>query len=286
MLPEHGNSAEELLVAADRALYAAKYRGGERVEIYRPEYWSSGEALGAQHVLALEAALAQERFLLFGQPILDLRQGRTAGVELLLRFRSEDGDPVPPSRYLPIAERLGLLPRIDRWVVQQAIRYARQHAGRVHVNLSPQTLRNFDVLDVFLQELREAPLSPGTLVFELTETAADAELASTWEHLAALRALGCAVAIDDFGVGYSSFHRLRSLPIDFLKIDGIFVVDLLDDPVSRRIVHSMVELADALGAETIAEWVEDERLLDVLRELGVDYAQGFAIGAPRPLEPS
>ncbi len=283
---EHGNSVEELLVAADRALYAAKYRGGARAEVYRPEHRSLGGSLVARYARILEAALEQERVVLLGQPILDLRQGRAVGVELLLRLSAGDGEALPPSRFLPIAERLGLLPRIDDLVVREAIRYARQCTQRVHVNLSLETLRDRDVLDSFFEELRAAQLPPGTLVFELTETAVCAEFSSVLEHLAALRALGCAVAIDDFGVGYSSFQRLRLLPIDFVKIDGTFVVDVLEDQVSRCIVCAMVELARALGAETIAEWVEDERQLEVLRQLGVDYAQGFAIGAPRPLEPS
>ncbi|MDW8060556.1 MAG: EAL domain-containing protein [Thermomicrobium sp.] len=285
-IPEHGHSVEELLVAADRALYTAKFRGGERIELYEPERHRSDGSLVVRSLATLQAALERNDFLLLAQPIVDLRSRRPVGQELLLRLRKDRDRSSEPENFLPIAERLGLMPKLDLWVIRQALRSAERTGQRVHVNLSAQTLRDTGTLRTLVEEVEKATFLAGNLVLELTETAAIADFQRARDEFTALRSRGCRFAIDDFGVGYSSLYQLRSLPIDILKIDGSFVAGLLDDPVNRHIVRAIVELARALGTETVAEWVEDERLVPVLQELGVDYGQGFALGPPVPLEPS
>lgn len=285
LFPEHGTTVEELLIAADRALYTAKYRGGSRIETYDIGRSQANPPSATAFAQYLEAALANDTFCLLSQPILDLRSGLVSGYELLLRLR--EGDRLlDPSGFLPIAERLGLLPKIDLWVVERAAQLARAWGQRIHVNLSVQTLHDAQALHAFEKIFERHAVPDGRVVFELTETIAIADFAWAREQLQRLRNRGCLLAIDDFGVGYSSLYQLRSFPVDFLKIDGSFVVDLLDDPVDRSIVRAIVELARALGAETIAEWVERESLLDELRALGVDYAQGYAIGRPQLVEES
>jgi len=285
LFPEHGTTVEELLIAADRALYTAKYRGGSRIETYDIGRSQANPPSATAFAQYLEAALANDTFCLLSQPILDLRSGSVSGYELLLRLR--EGDRLlDPSGFLPIAERLGLLPKIDLWVVERAAQLARAWGQRIHVNLSVQTLHDAQALHAFEKIFERHAVPDGRVVFELTETIAIADFAWVREQLQRLRNCGCLLAIDDFGVGYSSLYQLRSFPVDFLKIDGSFVVDLLDDPVDRSIVRAIVELARALGAETIAEWVERESLLDELRALGVDYAQGYAIGRPQLVEES
>ena len=283
LFPEHGTSVEELLIAADRALYTAKYRGGSRFETYDIGGSQTNPPSATAFAQYLEAALATDTFCLLSQPILDLRSGLVSGHELLLRLR-EGNRLIDPSGFLPIAERLGLLPKIDLWVVERAAQLARAWGQGIHVNLSAQTLHDAQALRT-LETIFEQQATPaGKVVLELTETVAIADFVWMREQLQRLRNYGCLLAIDDFGVGYSSLYQLRSFPVDFLKIDGSFTVDLLNDPVDRSIVHAIVELARALGAETIAEWVEHESLLDQLRTLGVDYAQGYAIGRPQLVE--
>ncbi len=283
LFPEHGVTVEELLIAADRALYTAKYHGGSRIETYDVGRVRTDPPSVTASARYLEAALASGAFCLLAQPILDLRTGQVVGHELLLRLR-EGSRLLDPSSFLPIAERLGLLPKIDLWVVERAAQLAHASGQRIHVNLSAHTLHDAQALHALETIMQRFAIPSGTIVFELTETVAITDLAWVREQLQRLRRFPCLLAIDDFGVGYSSLYQLRSLPVNFLKIDGSFVVNLLQDPVNHRIVRAIAELAGALGAETIAEWVEEESLLSELRTLGVDYAQGYAIGRPQPLE--
>ncbi len=281
LLPEHGTTVEELLTAADRALYTVKSRGGGAVEVFDVQrHRPVGPFVPLGFRQRLEAALANADLVTLAQPILDLRRRVTVGYEFLVRLR--DGDRLlEPSSFLPAAERLGLLPRVDQLVVEQAIRLARSIEGRIHVNVSSQTIHDPDTRRTFFRILRQGALPPGRLVLEVTESAAVTDVVGAREFLETVRRLGCSVALDDFGVGFSSLYQLRSLPVDFLKIDGAFIARLLESEVDQRIIRAIVDLAQAIGARTIAEWVETETLLDLLEALGVDEAQGYAIGKPR-----
>jgi diguanylate cyclase (GGDEF)-like protein/PAS domain S-box-containing protein len=293
LFPEHANDAEELLARADMAMYRAKGEGGRRAVIYQP---GEAEARRLQSRLSWEgrvrAALAEGRLRLYCQPIVDLRSGQVNRYELLLRLQ-EEGEVIAAGAFLPAIERLDLIRQIDQWVVQQALSLLQRLESRgeqvylhldIHVNISGRTLGQNGTVEAIERLVREAAPSPGRLVFEVTETAEIPDLELARQFMLRMKELGCAFAADDFGVGYSSLQRLRSLPFDFVKIDGSFVAGVADNEADRRLVRAIAAAARAIGMESIAEQVEDERTLAVLRLCRVDYAQGFWAGYPRPVE--
>jgi EAL domain-containing protein (putative c-di-GMP-specific phosphodiesterase class I) len=229
----------------------------------------------------MRRALAEDRFTLFAQPIIDLRDDRNVQFELLLRMVGERGGLVAPGLFLPVAERHGLIPEIDRWVLGEAAFFAA--AGHsVQVNVSAASLADPGMADHVEWSLAAAGAPASRLVLEITETAAMAD-----EHLAAsfvkrVRALGCRVALDDFGTGFGSLRYLKRFRVDMLKIDREFVTDLLQDPASEHVVRAVVQLATNFGVETVGEGVEDAATLARLRALGVDRAQGFHLASPAP----
>lgn len=227
-------------------------------------------------------ALREERFVLHAQPIVGLADGRVTQHELLLRLHEDDGRLLAPAAFLPDAERHALMRPIDRWVVEAGLRQA---AGgmRVQLNLSGQSVGDPGLIDELEQGLQRHRVRAGDVTLELTETAlaADPEAAARFTHAA--RALGLRLALDDFGTGYNGFTHLKHLAIDELKIDRQFVGDLLEAPASHAVVQAIVTLALGLGIVTVAEGVEDAATLEHLRDLGVDFAQGFHLGRPAPL---
>ncbi len=233
----------------------------------------------------LRAALQTGSFRLFAQPILRLRDGEIAAYELLLRL-VEAGELILPGEFLEAAEASPLIREIDRWVLREALRLLpRLPKGiSLQVNLSRKSLQDPGLLVHLRRAFEEAVREPERLVLEITETAALADFAAARQVIEELHRLGVRVALDDFGVGHSSLAELKLLPVDALKIDGGFVRELATSVVDRYIVRSIVELAHGLGLVTVAEHVEDELTLRLLRELGVDCAQGFAVGPPRPIE--
>jgi diguanylate cyclase (GGDEF)-like protein/PAS domain S-box-containing protein len=272
---------EDLMAAADRAMYAAKEAGRDRAEFAAASATSEGvhSRLGWEHLI--REALERDRFVLHRQPIMDLRSGEISQHELLLRMRHED-ELVMPGTFLGVAERLGLIHAIDRWVVGEAIRLlAADPELRLEVNLSALSLDDHQLLDMVRKGLAKHRVSPGRLVFEITETAATGNIDVAVEFAQALAELGCHFALDDFGAGFNSFYYLKQMPAQYLKIDGDFV----RPPRSRAdelVIDSIVTIARGLDKRTIAESVEDAETLEMLREAGVDYAQGFHIGAPEP----
>ncbi|MFN3743015.1 MAG: EAL domain-containing protein, partial [Anaerolineales bacterium] len=178
---------------------------------------------------------------------------------------------------------LGIIRAIDRWMWGQALQLIRDHNLSVHVNLSAKTLNDIEAIEAMASDLDASKIPPDRLVVEITETAAIANVGKTLRCIEILRAGGCRFALDDFGVGFSSLYYLKRLPADFLKIDGTFIRTLAEDGENRQIVRAIAELARGLGRETIAEWVEDEATLRHVRDLGVDYAQGYHIGNPIPV---
>lgn len=218
--------------------------------------------------------------MLHAQPILDLRSGRVAACELLIRMVSESGEIIAPGEFLPVAERLSLVTEVDRWVLGEAIDLAGQ--GPVTINLSARSLGDPRITSAVRDAIAHG-LNPGNLTFELTETAVMTDFDNALEFVSALTALGCALALDDFGTGFGSFTYLKYLPARYLKLDMEFVHDVDTDPSDREIVRSLVTIAHALGKETIAEGVESADVVHALRDLGVDYVQGFHVGRPVPL---
>jgi diguanylate cyclase (GGDEF)-like protein/PAS domain S-box-containing protein len=284
-------AAAPILSAADAACFIAKDKGRNRVHVHdrRDEATArrSGELDWASRI---DGALRHDRFVLYGQRIapVDARPGN-GHYELLVRMRDEQGALVPPMAFLPAAERYGLMPAIDRWVVRQAFTTlaAARAEGAMHlrfsINLSGASLNDEAFLG-FLQAQFEAHSIPHALIcFEVTETTAIANLDNAARLIDALRGLGCKFSLDDFGSGMSSFGYLKHLRIDYLKIDGAFVKDIVTDRIDAAMVEAIHRVGQALGLETIAEFVENDAILERLRELGVDYAQGYGIHVPQPL---
>jgi diguanylate cyclase (GGDEF)-like protein/PAS domain S-box-containing protein len=282
-------TAETLLAEGDIAMYDAKDAGRDRVEVY--------DAAAVRHPrmragLAWEermrSALENDGFVLYGQPIMPLDGHPEHRYELLLRMLSDDGDVIPPSTFLYVAERSDLAQQIDRWTVAEAIeRLAEQQsAGRdVHfeVNLSATSIGDPAMADFIGSAVSGAEVDPSLLTFEVTETAAIVNLGQAKGFADRLRDIGCRFALDDFGAGFASFYYLKHLAFDFLKIDGEFIVGLPSSRVNQLVVRSVVDIARGLGKRTIAEFVGDDATVALLREYGVDYAQGFHIGRPRNL---
>jgi diguanylate cyclase (GGDEF)-like protein/PAS domain S-box-containing protein len=282
--------AEEALINADLAMYDAKEAGRNRSVTY------GGASRGQAHIEArlewaerIRAALDEDRLVLHAQPVVETATGRTTQHELLVRMIDAHGDLIPPSSFLPVAERFGLIREIDRWVVTRAIRMLGEHReeGRrptVEINLSAHSLGDAQLALHIGRELRAAGVDATQLIFEVTETTAIGNIAAARTFAERLGELGCRFALDDFGAGFGSFYYLKHLPFDFIKIDGEFVRNCTADPTDRLVIGAVVELARGMGKRTIAEFVGDEATLTVLCELGVDYAQGFHLGPPAPLE--
>jgi diguanylate cyclase (GGDEF)-like protein/PAS domain S-box-containing protein len=280
-------SGGELLAQADLAMYAAKEAGRDRVAEFTREGQEQLDA-GRTWSDRIRHALEQDLLVLHWQPILDLRTQEVSQYELLLRMQAEDGRLVPPGAFLATAERFGLIQQIDRWVVRQAVRLVAAHerAGRqllIEVNLSGKSMNDRDLLPLIEEELSRTPIEPSSLIFEVTETAAVADIDQARRFAQSLTDLGCRFALDDFGAGFASFYYLKHLPIAYLKIDGDFIRDLPRTPIDQLVVKALVQISQGLGIKTIAEFVEDQETLAFLENYGVDYAQGYHIGRPTPI---
>jgi PAS domain S-box-containing protein len=230
----------------------------------------------------IRRAFQEDRFELHAQPIIDLATGETVQRELLIRMRDSDGKLIPPSAFLPAAEKHGAIRAIDRWVIAKAADIA---AGGIDlaINISAASIGDPELVANIEQELARTGADPSRLVFEITETALIAETDVAVTLAERLRQLGCRFALDDFGSGYGCFHYLKHLPMDFLKIDSEFIRDARASVADQHVIRAIVGLARGFGLQTIAEGVQDQKTLDMLREFGVDYAQGFHLGRPAPL---
>jgi PAS domain S-box-containing protein len=229
-------------------------------------------------------ALDEDRLVLHSQPIVPLAGGQPSQ-ELLLRMVGPGGDLVPPGSFLPVAEKYGLIGEIDRWVIGQAVGLAA--AGRrLQANLSAESIGNLDLLPIIERNLREAHADPSNVVFEITETALMQNVETGEAFARGLSEIGCPLALDDFGTGFGSFTYLKNLPISYLKIDIEFVQDLTTNQANQHLVKAIVGLAQDFGYQTIAEGVEHAETLALLKDYGVDYAQGFYLGRPTPIEAS
>ncbi len=290
VIDRDSQGADRLMLAADSACYFAKQRGGGHYQVYRA---SDAELSRRRNemdwVSRLRRALEQERYCLYQQPIRSLRDDSVRHYELLVRMRDEDGSLILPGQFIGAAERYNLMSMVDRWVAKETFRWLRANAEQARgwtfgINLSGQSLSD----DRFLAFLREETGALRDLApcagFEITETAAISNMGRVAGFIKDMRNLGCRFFLDDFGSGLASFAYLRTLPVDFLKVDGHLIQNLLSDPLDCAIVEAVQHVGRAAGVATVVEWVSSEPILDKLREIGVDYAQGYAVGVPAPLE--
>ena len=290
MLDAQDLTAEQLLLEADVAMYEAKGSGRDRVILFtRDAPAPNAQRAGFVWTDRIKHALRDDLFAVYAQPIASLHGHSADRYELLVRMLDDDGSVVAPGAFLPVAERFGLISEIDIWMIHQAIALIEkeQRAGRkivLEVNLSGHSICDPELPDLIEAELTKAPIDPSQLVFEITETAAIANMDEARALATRIRRWGCRFALDDFGAGFGSFYYLKYLPVDYLKIDGEFIRNLDSSEIDQRMVSAMVEIARALGLQTIAEFVESGAILDRLRGFGVDFAQGYHIGKPAPIE--
>ena len=284
---------EHILSLADTACYTAKDAGRNQIHLYQPGASEAAIRHGeVQWVSKIRQALEQDRFCLFAQPIRPSANpyARDQHLEILIRMVGEDNGLIPPGAFIPAAERFDLMPEIDRWVVRQVAQLLSEHkslfqrqAVRFFINLSGRSLSDQATLKHILQQIEAHQLDGGVLCFEVTETAAISNLSAADYFIHSLQRVGCEFALDDFGSGLSSFGYLKHLPVNYLKIDGSFVKDMVDDPIDQSMVEAINRIGQILGLKTIAEFVENEQILARLQEIGVNYVQGYGIQAPFPL---
>lgn len=280
-------SVQHVLKAADSASYRARQRGRNKIHVF-DESDGLDERHGRLHwVQRVRKALAEDRFVLYHQKIAALHPNGAGLHEILLRLLGDHGEPLAPGLFIPIAEAYNLAPLIDRWVLRKSFDLLAKGAlgeDKVSINLSGQSLGDETFLDDVLSYLRASRVDTSRIYFEITETNAVAHLGRALRFIGALKEKGCRFILDDFGSGFSSFSYLRNLPVELLKIDGELVRDMASDPVLKTMVRSIHEISHSIGLKTIAEWIEDEATLEALKELGVDYGQGFLLHRPAPID--
>jgi len=282
----------DILSAADSACFVAKDLGRNRIHVYQPDDKILSQRRGEMQWLpTIRDALVNDRFQLFYQKFIPVNsQEPEYNIELLIRMIGESGEVIPPMAFLPAAERYDLMPAIDRWVINNAFANLHQYeilnSGPNYmwtINISGQSLGDEYFLDFIIGKKREYDIDSSRICFEITETVAVANLTEATHLITALKEEGFRFALDDFGSGLSSFNYLKHLPVDYLKIDGSFVKDLMDDPIDYAMVESINQIGHILNLKTIAEFVENAETLQILKELKVDYAQGYAIHKPEML---
>jgi EAL domain-containing protein (putative c-di-GMP-specific phosphodiesterase class I) len=295
LVGEHSRGATQAMSEADLACQAAKDLGGNRAHIYT----SSDEALmrrqdEMQWVSKISEAILANRLVLYCQLISPLKpqDNDSLHFEVLVRMKDEQGNLIMPDRFLPAAERYNLITGVDRWVITHSFEWYTQHCQRspeqcadvMSINLSGMSICDPAIQRHIMIAMRKYGIPPDSVCFEITETAAISNLSAAADFIHELRKLGCRFALDDFGSGLSSFGYLKNLPVDYLKIDGSFVRDMDTDDVNHAMVSAIQQLGSVIGIKTIAEFVENDIIIDMLSEMGVDYAQGYALSMPQPLD--
>lgn len=282
----HAPPASQLLASANDACSAARDQGRNRVKFFGDSRKALEKRRESTWLAEIHAAIREDRLLLYRQPVVALQdKNRVHHYEVLVRMQGRDGDVISPGLFLPAAERYGIIDEVDRWVIRSIFRYMalEQSSGAAGfhyaINISGISLGDEFFADFVLRELTEAGVAPSRVQFEITETSAINNLDRALVFIHKLRAAGCSFALDDFGRGASSLAYLRQLPVDYLKIDGSFVRNMLEDEIDSAMVSTVDHLAKRMGISTIAEFAETPELLEKLRLMGVDYAQGFGIAA-------
>jgi len=281
-----------ILSKADAACYQAKDNGRNRIHIYNPDDTEIAQRQGEmQWVARINNALAQNLFCLYAQAIESLGSDTHRHYEILIRLKEDNDKIIGPHAFLPAAERFDMMSNIDMWVIKHIFdalinSTLRQHLDNtfISINLSGQSLNNNKILKYIVRQINETSIKGEMLCFEITETAAISNIINAQTFIATLKALGCRFALDDFGSGLSSFAYLKNLPVDYLKIDGLFVKNIITDPIDHAMVKSINEIGQIMGMKTIAEFVENDEIKDSLKHLGVDYAQGYGVHKPQALE--
>jgi len=293
LVDDNSNSLIDVLGAADVACYEAKDAGRNVIKVYKSDDEGTTRRKDEMHwATEIPSALAENRFILMGQSITPLQDDdEHHHYEVLLRMIGRDGNSIPPGAFIPSAERYNLMSLIDHWVVENTFSFIHELklAGKLiegvsfAINLSGESMARESFLTLVRRLIVEYEVPPGAVSFEVTETAAISNLSDAVEFIKELKLLGCKFALDDFGSGLSSFAYLKNLPVDFLKIDGVFVRDMMKDPIDRAMVRSINQIGHVMGIKTIAEFVEDDAVKETLRDIGVDFAQGYGIDKPKPL---
>lgn len=281
------NNAEEHLMRADIALYVAKGRGRNLIHQYDPLDSESDELRNSINMSQkVRNAIAENRMLLYFQPIFDVKNNQVAYYEALVRLKETDGRIVGPNTFIPALEAAGEMHMLDRWIIQLAINTLKDHPQLPHIaiNLSAQAFKDDSLVPNILENLKTSGVNPKRITFELTESASLFNLHITQRVIAELHRLGCSFSVDDFGSGFSSFAYLKALPADFIKLDGSFIQNLHRDNIDQTLVKSMIQVIQALGKKAVAEFVENQAILDILKTMGVDFVQGYHIGHPLPIE--
>jgi diguanylate cyclase (GGDEF)-like protein len=282
--------SEAVLAAADQAMYRAKENGRNQIALFRdPSEPQRGTKRRQTTAARIRDALTEDRLSLHTQPIRSLASGGIERYELLLRMKSEEGELLPAARFIEAAERSGMVQELDRWVVGRALELLarREEQGAplsLHVNLSGASLTDVSVLEFIERRLDEGGVDPRSCTFEITETANVYDYDAASGFADRLTDVGCQVAIDDYGAGFGPFHYLKRIPFDLIKIDGSFVRDMPRNDADQLTVKAIVQIARGLGKTTIAEYVQDDQTTEMLREYGVDMAQGFHLGRPMGLD--
>jgi diguanylate cyclase (GGDEF)-like protein/PAS domain S-box-containing protein len=290
VIDSHGGSASDALSHADMACYAAKDLGRNRIRVFEATDELLSRRQEEMHwATRINQALAQNRFRLYAQEIRPLGGDAAPHFEILLRMLSKSGEEIPPGAFIPAAERYGLMDKIDRWVISHALEalgHSGFHQGEVKfaINLSALSLMDESLGTFLRQQMHQNHVAPASLCLEITETAAISHLATAVKFINDIKSLGCRFSLDDFGSGMSSFAYLKNLPVDYIKIDGAFVRDIVSDPIDRTFVESIHRIGEAMGKETIAEFVENDRILQILTDIGVNYVQGYGVSRPLPLD--
>lgn len=286
-------SSVDLLRNADIACYAAKNSGRNCFRVYEQGNGDIDQVQGDMAwVNRINQSLEKEGLVLYGQKISPLNHTGDNGLhyEVLLRILEDDGSVILPGVFLPAAERYHLMPKIDDWVIRTQFKYLAEHPKHLRelalctINLSGQSLALEDFRQAVIRNLDHYKIPPEKICFEITETVAVSNLTDTADFIEFMRARGCKFSLDDFGTGLSSFAYLKNLPVDYLKIDGVFVKDIVDDPIDFAMVKSINEIGHVMGKKTVAEFVENDQVRNKLMAIGVDYAQGIGVALPCPID--
>jgi EAL domain-containing protein (putative c-di-GMP-specific phosphodiesterase class I) len=292
LIPEHAATGSQAVSIAEVACRSAKSRGAGQYVLFRDYDASIIQRHADLHEIGnLQNALIENRFVIYAQKIQSMRSKEPARkFELLTRMLDPRGNIIPPNKFLSAAARYQMMPALDRWVVGHALTQLSEAENMLEmnlssfgINLSGQSLADEGFGEFVVSAVLESGLSPDSICFEITESAAVKNMDMALQFIEEVRRIGCTVALDDFGSGYCSFSYLQDIPVDFLKIDGMFVKNIIQNPLSEAIVQAVVGIARVTGAATIAEYVEDAVIGKRIEELDVDFGQGFGIGRPEPL---